>query len=82
MTASAGEHQRTAAARARVDELTEREIDLLRCLGEGMSNAAVSAKLHLSEATVKSYVSRVLTKLRCDNGTQAGLLAHEAGLMG
>nr|WP_225953314.1 response regulator transcription factor [Kibdelosporangium phytohabitans] len=82
MTASAGEHQRGEAARARVGELTGREVDLLRCLGEGMSNAAVAAKLHLSEATVKSYVSRMLAKLRCDNRTQAGLLAHEAGLMG
>ncbi|TDQ00245.1 response regulator [Labedaea rhizosphaerae] len=82
VTASAGEHQRTEQARARVDELTERELDLLRCLGEGMSNAGVAAKLHLSEATVKSYVSRMLTKLGCDNRTQAGLLAHEAGLMG
>jgi DNA-binding NarL/FixJ family response regulator len=81
VTASADEHRRSAAARARVDELTERERDLLRCLGEGMSNATVAATLHLSEATVKSYVSRMLTKLRCDNRTQAGLLAHEAGLM-
>lgn len=82
MTASAGGQQRTEAARARVDELTGRELDLLRCLGEGMSNAAVAAKLHLSEATVKSYVSRMLTKLGCENRTQAGLLAHEAGVMG
>jgi DNA-binding NarL/FixJ family response regulator len=82
MTASAGGQRRTEAARARVDELTGRELDLLRCLGEGMSNAAVAAKLHLSEATVKSYVSRMLTKLGCENRTQAGLLAHEAGVMG
>ena len=77
-----GDTRQTEAARARVDELTERELDLLRCLGEGMSNAAVATKLHLSEATVKSYVSRMLTKLGCANRTQAGLLAHEAGLMG
>ena len=77
-----GDNRQSEAARARVGELTEREVDLLRCLGEGMSNASVAARLHLSEATVKSYVSRMLTKLDCDNRTQAGLLAHEAGLMG
>ncbi|MET8145624.1 response regulator transcription factor [Sphaerisporangium sp. NPDC005288] len=82
VAASAGRHQRVQQARTRLDELTEREIDLLACLGEGMSNAAIAARLHLSEATVKSYVSRMLTKLGCANRTQAGLLAHEAGLTG
>ena len=42
-----------------------REIDVLRCLGEGMTNAAIATRLHLSEATVKSYVSRMLVKLDC-----------------
>ncbi|MGW4644293.1 response regulator [Sphaerisporangium sp. NPDC004334] len=82
VAASAGRHRRVQQARIRLDELTEREIDLLVCLGEGMSNAAIAARLHLSEATVKSYVSRMLTKLGCANRTQAGLLAHEAGLTG
>jgi DNA-binding NarL/FixJ family response regulator len=77
-----GDNRQTDAARSRVDQLTDREVELLRCLGEGMSNATVAKRLHLSEATVKSYVSRMLTKLGCDNRTQAGLLAHEAGLMG
>lgn len=68
-------------ARRKTDGLTERETDVLACLGEGLSNADIAARLHLAEATVKSYVSRMLVKLDCANRTQAGLLAHEAGLV-
>jgi DNA-binding NarL/FixJ family response regulator len=68
-------------ARRRAAALTERERDVLACLGEGLSNADIAARLHLAEATVKSYVSRMLVKLDCTNRTQAGLLAHEAGLV-
>jgi DNA-binding NarL/FixJ family response regulator len=60
---------------ALIDSLTERETDVLDCLGEGLSNAQIAARLRLSEATVKGYVSQVLAKLRCANRTQAGLLA-------
>ncbi|KIH96918.1 LuxR family transcriptional regulator [Streptomonospora alba] len=73
---------RTADARRRVADLSDRERDILGCLGEGMSNAAIARRLFLSEATVKSYVSRMLTRLGCENRTQAGLLAHTAGLGG
>jgi len=68
-------------ARRRISGLTERETEVLACLGEGLSNADIAARLHLAEATVKSYVSRMLVKLDCTNRTQAGLLAHEAGLV-
>jgi DNA-binding NarL/FixJ family response regulator len=67
-------------ARKLVAALTEREVEVLACLGEGMSNAQIAGKLFLSEATVKGYVSRMLIKLDCANRTQAGLLAHDAGL--
>jgi DNA-binding NarL/FixJ family response regulator len=60
--------------------LTVRDISVLTCLGEGLSNAQIGARLHLTEQTVKGYVSRVLTKLGCANRTQAGLLAHRYGL--
>jgi DNA-binding NarL/FixJ family response regulator len=69
-------------ARTRVAELTERETEVLACLGEGLSNAQIAGRLYLSEATVKGYVSRMLDKLGVANRTQAGLLAHEAGLLG
>jgi DNA-binding NarL/FixJ family response regulator len=73
--------QRGEDARKRTEGLTEREVDVLACLGEGLSNADIASRLHLAEATVKSYVSRMLVKLDCANRTQAGLLAHEAGLV-
>jgi DNA-binding NarL/FixJ family response regulator len=62
-------------ARALVDALTERETEVLACLGEGLTNAQIAHRLRLSEATVKGYVSRLLEKLHCANRTQAGLLA-------
>jgi DNA-binding NarL/FixJ family response regulator len=63
-----------------VAAVTERETEVLACLGEGLSNAQIASRLYLSEATVKGYVSRMLVKLGCANRTQAGLLAHDAGL--
>ncbi|MEV5750342.1 response regulator transcription factor [Actinoallomurus sp. NPDC052308] len=68
-------------ARDLVGTLTEREAQVLAGLGEGLSNAQIAARLFLSEATVKGYVSRTLDKLGCVNRTQAGLLAHDAGLI-
>jgi DNA-binding NarL/FixJ family response regulator len=79
---AASADSRPAAERARklTGSLTEREADVLACLGEGLSNAQIAGRLYLSEATVKGYVSRMLEKLGLDNRTQAGLLAHDAGL--
>ncbi|MEU5535631.1 response regulator transcription factor [Streptomyces sp. NPDC020362] len=67
-------------ARELVGSLTEREVQVLAGLGEGLSNAQIAARLYLSEATIKGYVSRMLDKLGCVNRTQAGLLAHDAGI--
>ncbi|MER6950350.1 response regulator transcription factor [Nonomuraea sp. NPDC000554] len=69
-------------ARELVGALSEREVEVLACLGEGLSNAQIAARLYLSEATIKGYVSRMLDKLGCANRTQAGLIAHDAGLVG
>jgi len=69
-------------ARKLVASLTEREVEVLGGLGEGLSNAQIAARLYLSEATIKGYVSRMLDKLGCANRTQAGLIAHDAGLVG
>ena len=82
LVAASGDRQ-SARDRARklTNTLTEREADVLACLGQGLSNAQIAARLYLSEATVKGYVSRMLVKLGCANRTQAGLLAHEAGLV-
>jgi DNA-binding NarL/FixJ family response regulator len=75
-----GPGEQRQRARDLVDSLTEREVEVLECLGAGRSNQQIARRLHLSEATVKGYVSRLLAKLGCDNRTQAGLLAREAGL--
>ena len=69
-------------ARKLVGSLTEREVEVLACLGEGLSNAQIAARLYLSEATIKGYVSRMLDKLGCANRTQAGLIAHDADVTG
>jgi DNA-binding NarL/FixJ family response regulator len=76
LVATAADEDRLAL----VAGLTERETQVLACLGTGLSNAQIGARLHLAEATVKGYVSRLLVKLRCANRTQAGLLAQQAGL--
>ncbi|MFD6970091.1 response regulator [Streptomyces sp. NPDC059979] len=67
-------------ARRQVAELSERERGVLALLGEGLSNADAGRRLHMSEATVKTYVSRILAKLDCENRVQAALLARDAGL--
>ena len=50
-------------------------------VGRGLSNADIARSLFMSEATVKTYVSRMLTKLELTNRTQAAILGHEAGLL-
>jgi DNA-binding NarL/FixJ family response regulator len=83
LVAASGDRQSTRQrARELVESLTERELEVLACLGEGLSNAQIAKRLYLSEATVKGYVSRMLDKLGCANRTQAGLRAHDAGLVG
>ena len=72
---------RRAEAQQRLAGLSERELEVLRLLGSGEPNAEIAGRLFVSEATVKTYVSRLLTKLDLANRTQAAILAHEAGLL-
>ncbi|MFE5730133.1 response regulator [Streptomyces sp. NPDC056528] len=74
------EAARAEEARGRVAALSEKERDVLALLGEGLSNADAGRRLHMSEGTVKTYVSRILAKLDCENRVQAALLARDAGL--
>ncbi|MEU9995548.1 response regulator transcription factor [Streptomyces sp. NPDC050848] len=78
--ASGREVARAEQARGRVAALSEKEREVLALLGEGLSNADAGRRLHMSEATVKTYVSRILAKLGCENRVQAALLARDAGL--
>jgi DNA-binding NarL/FixJ family response regulator len=60
--------------------LTEREHDVVLAVTQGKSNAQIAEEFFMSVATVKSHVSRILTKLHLDNRTQIALLGHDAGV--
>lgn len=69
------------AVHQRVGLLNDSERQVLQLLGHGMENAEIAKALHLSRASVKTYVSRLLGKLHLGNRTQAALLANETGLV-
>ena len=64
-----------------LDQLTARERDVLACLGRGMSNHEISATLGMAEATAKTHISRILTKLGLRSRVQAAIVAQRHGLL-
>ncbi len=77
LVAVAGDVPSTSVA----EKLSERELDVLRLLGKGLSNSEIANQLFLSEGTVRNYVSAVLAKLQVSDRTQAAVLAVKHGLV-
>ena len=69
------------AASSSLDELTDREREILRLIAQGNSNAELAQQLYLSEATIKTHVSAILRKLGVRDRVQAVIAAYEAGLV-
>jgi DNA-binding NarL/FixJ family response regulator len=64
-----------------LDELTERELEVLRLIARGLSNAEIGRELYISDTTVKTHITHILQKLNLRDRVQAVVLAHETGLL-
>lgn len=62
------------------EDLTERELEVLMCIGDGLTNQEISDKLYIGVKTVKTHVSNILSKLNVYDRTQAAVYAHKNGL--
>ena len=71
----------TGATAAASSRLSERELEVVRLVAQGLSNAEIAARLYLSEATVKSHIARILAKLGLRDRVQVAVYAYENGIV-
>ncbi len=81
LSAVASGERAAEPARRLLASLSDREREVVTLIGQGLSNAEIGSELHLSEATVKGYVSAVLGKIGAVNRVQAALVAYRGGLI-
>ncbi len=77
----ASRRERHAGTPQGLDELTPRELEVLRLIARGMSNAEIGRELFITEQTTKTHVGRILMKLHLRDRVQAVVLAYESGLI-
>ena len=82
MEAFAALPSREPASADRLAALSPREVEVLRLLARGLSNAEIGRELFVSDATAKTHVSNVLAKLGLRDRVQAVIYAYESGLLG
>ncbi|WP_018686996.1 response regulator [Actinokineospora enzanensis] len=75
------DHHRTVVADDRLTVLTRREVEVLRLVGNGLTNTQIAHRLVLSEETVKTHVKRTMNKLHLTSRAQAVVVAYETGLI-
>lgn len=76
-----GVNARRNEAKAALNELTQREREVVRCVAEGLTNAEAAERLHCSPGTVKAHLASVFAQLRIDNRVRLAILGHDAGIL-
>ncbi|MFJ4172185.1 response regulator [Paenarthrobacter sp. NPDC089714] len=74
-------HSRAAGELLKLDQVTEREREVLALVGEGLNNAEIAERLFITPLTAKTHVSRIMTKLMVRDRSQLVVLAYESGLV-